>query len=236
MQKHLKIDKELTKYANLKLSNVEIQVYLSNSNIVNAWTFPGVDSFEDFITNPDKTLIKAYQKMQKRNHKNMKVAVVVTRGLKKILTTREIFAIILHELGHWFYYHDPKVTSMLSVSSVISMSGAILSAFFANTKTYSIILSALFVTLLSFGRLRARNEEFKADEFAAKMGYAKDLESALSKIDPDSSEIDITIWYKFTDILKSILLGRVHPDTALRRDKLSKYELDFTAIASEIPW
>ena len=118
------------------------------------------------------------------------------------LDTREIVAVIGHELGHWKMRHfwgnfivtQVQLGMMIYLSQRFIFSPELYSAFgFAKDTPVliGIILFQYIYTPLAhiWGFLihaYSRRNEFEADAFAAKLGYASLLASALKKISVDN--------------------------------------------------
>lgn len=111
--------------------------------------------------------------------------VFITTGLTKILNQKEIDAVLLHEVFHnkdlhiWkqfasdhsFFYLVVFVSLSIAFSTGLFYLGAV--AFVLSNSLYRVL----------YNRLVGRKHEIKADEFAVKYGYGKELISALDKME-----------------------------------------------------
>jgi len=112
--------------------------------------------------------------------------VYITTGLLKILTEREVEAVLLHEV-----YHNKDMHVWRNVAAESSF--LYLCAFIAATAMMSgaviwpLAIIMFHIMRLSFrtiyARFRGRQFEIKSDEFAVKYGYGSELISALKKIE-----------------------------------------------------
>lgn len=155
MRKRIKVDKNLTKRINgiLRSGNKWI-VHIFPDTTPNAFAIGGKHVF-------------------------------VTTGLTKLLDEREIEAVMLHEVFHNKDLHLWKQFAMTN-------SFFYLLVFIATTAASSVGLFFLgfiiFYTMnkvvsILYNRLLGRRHEKKADEFAVKHGYGKDMASALLKME-----------------------------------------------------
>lgn len=98
------------------------------------------------------------------------------------LTSRELTAIVLHEIGHMTNTSRPvdEVRKALDIYVMRTDSHVLLKS----AKGYNEILRyAIQDTLIKVTSIfYDKDEEFKADSFAIKNGYIEDLESAMTKI------------------------------------------------------
>jgi len=159
--------------------------------------------------------------------------VAVTRGLLKTATPEEIKGVLAHEVGH-LIHGDTKISLVVQVVNTVgNVATAILSAIVIFISTiagstreregvaFAIVLSLfalLFKALLSLFQLLirigyfavGRQEEFLADAFAKRLGFANGLVSFLRKIE-DFEEAPVGFWNA---------VQSTHPPTAVRIDKL----------------
>jgi len=146
----------------------------------------------------------------------------------------EIVAVLGHELGHWKMNHVLKnivigqvqIFLMFALFAYLSKSTPLYLAFgFEDSKPVLIGLmivlqyvtapySAVIGFLMS---VLSRHFEFQADEFAANMGKAKDLKTALVKLNNDNLGFPIYDWLFSA-------WNHSHPPLLERMDALKKYE------------
>ena len=111
--------------------------------------------------------------------------VFITTGLLKVLTHREVEAVLLHEVYHNKDKHIYKklayTHSFAYLIIFIAMSVS------AATGAYPLGILTLFLLIkvadIAFNRVAGRRFEIKADEHAIKFGYGKELISSLKKLE-----------------------------------------------------
>jgi len=111
-------------------------------------------------------------------------ALFYTSGLKKLLTEKEIIAVLLHE-----YRHFKSLDAYTNFASRFGMM-LLIAKIFPSTVRASLLIPWLalyfFVLILTTGvpykLTLGRLAEYRADSFPAKYGYAEDLISALNKL------------------------------------------------------
>merc|ERR1712045_980920 len=123
----------------------------------------------------------------------------------------EIVAVLGHELGHWKMNHVLKnivigqvqIFLMFALFAYLSKSKPLYLAFgFEDSQPVLIglmivlqYITAPYSAVIGFlMSVLSRHFEFQADEFAAKMGKAKDLQSALVKLNNDNLSFPIYDW------------------------------------------
>lgn len=122
-------------------------------------------------------------------------------GLKNMLDSRELAAVVAHELGHWRYHHIPLRCFIISVLLILNIvlfffvidRPRFYAAFgFKNSKHVPICVGlilwellmteVLFLTKIAFNFLGMQCE-YAADGHAVKYGFAKEIISSLLKMD-----------------------------------------------------
>ncbi len=146
------------------------------------------------------------------------------------LTTREIEAVLAHELGHFARGHIPRLLAMRFALALLLL--AVLGwlyqepAFFAALRIaepgigaalagFALVVPAFTFPFQPLASLMARRQEFEADAFAARHASAADLASALAKLYRDNAAT-LT-----PDPLHSLVYDS-HPPATLRIDHLRK--------------
>lgn len=149
-------------------------------------------------------------------------AIVFTRGFLHIATVPEIKGVVAHEVGH-IVNGDSKLATMNNVVNKVGNAGVVvlltLTLSITNNNQRIWLLPFIFIAVLlktiraiifglSYLGLMAisRSDEYRADQFAKKLGYEDGLCSYLNKIEPSQPS------------KKSIF--RTHPPVALRIDRL----------------
>jgi len=116
----------------------------------------------------------------------IKPYVFITKGLMKMLTHREIIAVLLHEAQHinskdlWVNLtaNNTILTIVLGAAGAVGGPAGIYLVFFAY-----FLLGGATITRVIFNRLLGRAAEKRADSFAVKFGYGDDMVSALEKLE-----------------------------------------------------
>lgn len=112
-------------------------------------------------------------------------SVFVTQGLAKMMTDREVMAVMLHEIGH---LKNKDVLKSVAGSSFLTgllfgltamLTGPAL--FLTELWLYVLLGEKIFVEIF-VGRTYGRHAENKADSYAVKHGLADELVSALNKL------------------------------------------------------
>lgn len=169
-------------------------------------------------------------------------SIFITSGLMDLLNEREIISVCLHEIGHITNY-DTITSAGISLSSlgiaaliwktcvdhIYNFNGKakIICGFIASLITVIIIKEAPAIMI---GKLH----EFRADRYASKYGYGKDLISALKKIEKWIKDYKFKTYgeeTKFEAMLNKI--GNfldVHPSFENRVKKLFEYEDLYVAV------
>jgi len=148
----------------------------------------------------------------------------------------EIVAVLGHELGHWKMNHVMKnmvigqiqIFLMFALFAYLSKNTSLYIAFgFEDTEPPPVLIGLMIVlqyimapysaVLGFFMSVLSRYFEFQADEFAAKMGKAKDLKSALIKLNNDNLSFPIYDWIYSA-------WHHSHPPLLERIDALKKFE------------
>lgn len=162
-----------------------------------------------------------------------------TKGLKKILTKRELMAVLLHEYNHFRGFH--VYISMIQQLASKPLALIIISKYLKNKsmtsavkiKAFLLILSFLFIYSVGFNITVGRLMEYTSDGFAAKSGYGDDLISGLKKLEA---------WYKkrmgkpgpVEEILIRILMAiDEHPSLEDRIEYILKHKKDPNELTEE---
>ena len=130
-----------------------------------------------------------------------KKRIVLYDTLMDKLTTEEIVAVLAHEVGHYKLKHTlinftvsiPTTLILFFVFGLILQSDALAQAlggtkasFHLNALAFSILYSPISLILGIATNVLSRKFEYQADAFAAKYGYATQLQSGLKKLSATS--------------------------------------------------
>jgi len=130
-----------------------------------------------------------------------KKRIVLYDTLMDKLTTEEIVAVLAHEVGHYKLKHTlinfmvsiPTTLILFFVFGLILQSDAYAQAlggtkasFHLNALAFSILYSPISLVLGIATNILSRKFEYQADAFAAKNGYALQLQSGLKKLSATS--------------------------------------------------
>jgi Zn-dependent protease with chaperone function len=227
LEKGDSINSLISKYAGIAKKTFKIPVYLEidNTSEKQASTYFSIRVNQDFDkvdkSDFDIDLLKAY------DIKDVKL--VLTTGLIKLYSPRELTAVLLHEIGH---IHDHVKSTSVVLNSYIRR----MSRFIGKTAVILSFLTGCIPIIYIISRyavVGARKTEYKSDEFCVRQGYGEELYSAISKIDdirkPKSQNILKRILSVFTDVLFS---RSEHPDASKRLKHISNvmlknYENDY---------
>lgn len=120
--------------------------------------------------------------------------VYITSGLIKLLNKREVLAVLLHEVYHAIDWHVYKRMAaefpLYYICVPIALAAALATpaiAIITGIIVFSISLSILKIPLQ---RIMGRRQELKADNYAVKAGYGKDMVGALSKLEKMISKME----------------------------------------------
>jgi Zn-dependent protease with chaperone function len=113
--------------------------------------------------------------------------VFITTGARKFFTPKEIDAIMLHEAFHSKDYHiykkmayDYPLFYLIVTASIAS--GTVVGFPWLGFLSFLILIK---ISKIPYAITIGRRHERKADDFAVKYGYAKELISALKKLEKD---------------------------------------------------
>jgi len=111
--------------------------------------------------------------------------VFITTGLLKILTDREVEAVLLHEVYHNKDMHIWK--SVAAESSFLYLCAFIAASSLSAGAVLPLALIMFYIMQVSlstiYARIQGRRFEIKSDEYAVKQGYGTELISALKKVE-----------------------------------------------------
>ncbi|XP_067946444.1 CAAX prenyl protease 1 homolog [Watersipora subatra] len=130
---------------------------------------------------------------------------------KKGCTNEEVVAVLAHELGHWYLNHVLKnffigqanVLVCFAAFAYLIKTTALYTAFgFYDEKPVLVGLLIIFTYIFApynevesfLMTMMSRRFEFQADEFGKKLGFAKLLQSALTKLQKDNLSFPVVDW------------------------------------------
>lgn len=177
----------------------------SNAYFVGFFKFKRIVLFDTLLEESERKKLKDQDEQEENEEKDSKVK--KAQGC----TTPEILAVLGHELGHWKLNHIMKNIIITSVH--IFLMFALFGYLYTQQNLYAafgfphdrpiiiglmIILqfiTAPFNAVMEFAvTVLSRRFEFQADEFAANMGKAEMLQSALIKLNNDNLGFPIYDW------------------------------------------
>lgn len=194
-------DKSSSKQFNSHIQNLKTSVYYNEMPQPNAYTIPAIQTNlgAQLVGLRPFTfvyLIYGFAKLKKsqldakpsgksivfQNKNNINMLMWHTRGLKDMLPEERLrHAVYLHEIGHWVKFKPVFA----------SLSARILNSAFPAMAVPFTILDIAF----------ARSGEWKADKFAADMGYKKELGEALHRIGY-TVRTNTNLYTKFNDYFR----------------------------------
>lgn len=146
----------------------------------------------------------------------------ITKPLFDMLTKKERIAILLHEYAHIDKNHIIKVNG-------VDVSVGILS--YVTMQTMSLMAFGFFIPFVNIivrivssfvANMYSRIQEYRADDYVVKMGYSKELSSALKKLEKwVKSEICVGLKRKDCEsLLEEISKSGTHPTIKSRIEKI----------------
>jgi len=180
------------------------------------------------------TLLEADERKKLMTEEDKKDDDEKEEKVKTGCNNKEIVAVLGHELGHWKLNHVAKnivigqvqIFLMFALFAYLSKSKPLYEAFgFTDSQPVLIglmivlqYITAPYSAVIGFlMSVLSRHFEFQADEFAANMGKAKDLQSALVKLNNDNLGFPIYDWLYSA-------WHHSHPPVLERMEALKKYE------------
>merc|ERR1712029_1276563 len=180
------------------------------------------------------TLLEEGERMKLMTEEEKKEKDEKDEKIKTGCNNQEIVAVLGHELGHWKLNHVAKnivigqvqIFLMFALFAYLSKSKSLYLAFgFEDSQPVLIglmivlqYITAPYSAVIGFlMSVLSRRFEFQADEFAAKMGKAKDLKTSLVKLNNDNLGFPIYDWLYSA-------WNHSHPPLLERIDALKKFE------------
>ena len=167
-----------------------------------------------------------------------RIYIFIGKPLLKVLSPRELVAVLLHEFGHVF-----STTSSIPGNILFVLKQILKIAFFSSplimkmmyniTAIHHILIVYLVISALLNGITFTEHiGEYGGDNYALKYGYGDELISALNKFGNNREKAKGGIAYKIKDFLRSLvaIVQRIvaptfnsdHPDLEIRIKKLEE--------------
>lgn len=181
----------------------------SNAYFYGFFKFKRIVLFDTLLEESERQKLKSDSTEEKETAKD----VTEEKEEKKALgcNTKEIVAVLGHELGHWSLNHVLKnliiaqvqIFLMFALFAYLSKSNPLYQAFgFTSSKPVLIglmivlqYITAPYSALVGFlMSVLSRRFEFQADQFAAALGKAEDLQKALIKLNNDNLSFPVFDW------------------------------------------
>jgi len=143
------------------------------------------------VTNNDKVTVYAFKESKPEAFYAGGNSIFVSTGLTRLLNEKETMGVICHEYGHYKKKHMVKDTSFMTIAA-FSILGITTPLFiYARSILGGWTFIAYILTNLGLSRLVnsiydrtvGKKYELQADSYAKKLGYGKELKSALVKLD-----------------------------------------------------
>jgi len=200
----------------------------SNAYFYGFFKFKRIVLFDTLLEEEERKKLKTESDEEEKKDDNEE------KKTSKGCNNPEIVAVLGHELGHWKMNHVLKniiigqiqIFLMFALFAYLSKSKPLYLAFgFEDSQPVLIglmivlqYITAPYSAVIGFlMSVLSRHFEFQADEFAAKMGKAKDLKSALVKLNNDNLGFPIYDWLYSA-------WNHSHPPLLERIDALKKFE------------
>jgi len=204
----------------------------SNAYFYGFFKFKRIVLFDTLLEEEERKKIMPEEEKKEKEEEEKK-----EEGKTKTKTgcnNQEIVAVLGHELGHWKLNHVMKniiigqvqIFLMFALFAYLSKSRPLYEAFgFTDSQPVLIglmvvlsYITAPYSAVIGFlMSVLSRHFEFQADEFAAKLGKAKDLQSALVKLNNDNLSFPIYDWLYSA-------WHHSHPPVLERIEALKKYQ------------
>jgi len=200
----------------------------SNAYFYGFFKFKRIVLFDTLLEESERMKLKTEEEKEKEKSED-------EEEKKKIgCNTREIVAVLGHELGHWSMNHVLKnlliaqvqIFAMFALFAYLSKYSPLYQAFGFYDSQPALIglmivlqyITAPYSALIGFlMSVLSRHFEFQADEFAANLGKAEDLKSALVKLNNDNLGFPVYDWLYSA-------WHHSHPPLLERIDALKKFE------------
>merc|ERR1712127_105288 len=202
----------------------------SNAYFYGFFKFKRIVLFDTLLEESERLKLKTEEEKEKEKTE------AAEKEEKKAMgcNNQEIVAVLGHELGHWKMNHvlqnliigQVQIFLMFGLFGLLSKYSPLYQAFgFTSSQPVLIglmivlqYITAPYSALIGFlMSVLSRHFEFQADEFAAKLGKAKDLCSALVKLNNDNLSFPVYDWL-FSAWHHS------HPPLLQRIEALKKYQ------------
>lgn len=171
--------------------------------------------------------------------------IYVTDKTIKILSERELIAILLHETKHSIGYHSyiANISGLSFFSTIVAILTKAMTKYkikenslFASLFVLSVLMIK-FLTTATINIFIKRKMEESSDKFATKFGYGKELISALTKLinfykkrKPKCNTIICKTWIKINDLIAAHPTLEKRVKKILESDKLQKEKLSKSEI------
>merc|ERR1740131_52710 len=207
----------------------------SNAYFYGFFKFKRIVLFDTLLEESERLKLKTDEEREKEAKEKEEKAEGTEKEKKKTgCNNEEIVAVLGHELGHWSMNHVLKniliaqvqIFSVFALFGYLSKSSPLYQAFGFTDSQPALIglmivlqyITAPYSAVVSFlMSVLSRRFEFQADAFAANLGKAKDLKSALVKLNNDNLSFPIYDWL-FSAWHHS------HPPLLERLEALKKFE------------
>jgi len=178
----------------------------SNAYFYGFFKFKRIVLFDTLLEESERLKLRTEEEKEKETKEETK-----EERKKTGCSSAEIVAVLGHELGHWSMNHVLKniliaqvqILAMFALFAYLSKSRPLYQAFGFSDIQPALVglmivmqyITAPYSALVGFlMSVLSRHFEFQADEFAAKLGKAKDLKAALVKLNNDNLSFPIYDW------------------------------------------
>lgn len=191
-------------------------------------SFDLLNIFKDYEAGED---IKSLNVIEEPSKYIKKIYIIFGDELIDTFSSRELTAILLHELGHSFTYTSNLPRILLSLfQKGVGVIGAVIRIpilwLFNLITIPAYIMSALIImTVVRSLTFMEHKGEYKADQFAVKYGYFNEMVNVLTRLHNKQVEIESqkSWWEKIWYFIEGLFSPSSHPVSSRRIEELNNY-------------
>lgn len=212
----------IVNFTKIKNITVEISGHADNMSVIPIYTRNLAIDMNVFKAankafSGEKEKIKVPQTIEESIKYVDRVYIFINDEFVKEFSSRQLTAVLLHELGHIFAHTSNFLGIFSSLIKKMSFGGSALSLIFgvATTSLITIPISLLLFTIGRSLTFLDHREEFGADSYAIKYGYGEELAKVLDRF-RDVRVNKRSFWKKVFEWIKVLLFPGTHPEDEKR--------------------